>query len=104
MTRKEAEIDAKKLNEREPQWFCPLINGQCKKDCINFMPAFVESTTRKAMVCCMMQKMTVLLWKDLFVPTRCSLEIKLSLGLPGLISLSIMNGWTYESLLILEMG
>lgn len=48
MTRKEAEIDAKKLNEREPQWFCPLINGQCKKDCINFMPAFVESTNKES--------------------------------------------------------
>ena len=48
MTRKEAEIDAKKLNEREPQWFCPLINGQCKKDCINFMLAFVESTNKES--------------------------------------------------------
>ena len=79
MTRKEAEIAAKKLNEREPQWFCPLINGQCKKDCINFMPAFVESTNKEStMVCCMMQKMKVLLWKDLFVPTQYSLEIKQS--------------------------
>jgi len=31
-------------------------------------------------------------------------EINLSPGLPGPISLSIMNGWAYESLLILEMG
>jgi len=38
----------KKLNEREPQWFCPLINGQCKKDCINFMLAFVESTNKES--------------------------------------------------------
>ena len=50
MTRKEAEIAAKKLNEREPQWFCPLINGQCKKDCINFMPAFVENARVKSAV------------------------------------------------------
>ena len=48
MTRKEAEILAKKLNEREPQWFCPLINGQCKKDCINFTLAFVESTNKES--------------------------------------------------------
>ena len=48
MTRKEAEIDAKKLNEREPQWFYPLIKGQGKKDCINFMPAFVESTNKES--------------------------------------------------------
>ena len=48
MTRKETEIAAKKLNEREPPWFCPLINGQCKKDCINFMPAFVESTNKES--------------------------------------------------------
>jgi len=33
-----------------------------------------------------------------------TLEIKLSLGLLGRISLSIMNGWAYESVLILEMG
>lgn len=30
-------------------------------------------------------------------------EIKRALALPGRISLSIMNGWAYESLLILEM-
>ena len=48
MTRKEAEIAAKKLNEREPQWFCPLINAQCKKDCINFMLAFVESANKES--------------------------------------------------------
>ena len=43
MTRKEAEILAEELNEKEPQWFCPLINGNCRTDCINFVLAFVEN-------------------------------------------------------------
>jgi len=33
-----------------------------------------------------------------------AMEIKFLLGLPGRISLSMINGWAYESLLILEMG
>ena len=47
MTRKEAEAKARELNKREPQWFCPLINGPCNKDCVNFTPAFVESREKK---------------------------------------------------------
>jgi len=43
MTRKEAEKLAKGINEKEPQWFCPLIPGPCNKLCVNFMLAFVES-------------------------------------------------------------
>ena len=43
MTRKEAEKLAKDINEKEPQWFCPLIPGPCRVDCINFMLAFVIS-------------------------------------------------------------
>lgn len=43
MTRKEAEKQAKELNETDPKWFCPLINGMCRKDCINFVLAFVDS-------------------------------------------------------------
>ena len=43
MTRQEAEKEARLLNEKDPQWFCPLINNTCRKDCINFVLAFVES-------------------------------------------------------------
>ena len=43
MTRQEAEKLAGDLNKKEPQWFCPLINGVCRKDCINFILAFVDS-------------------------------------------------------------
>jgi hypothetical protein len=50
MTRKEAEADAKELNKRDPQWFCPLINGPCNKNCVNFMPAFVVATEKKKSV------------------------------------------------------
>jgi len=50
MTRKEAEAEARELNKREPQWFCPLINGPCNKACVNFMPAFVESREKKKSV------------------------------------------------------
>ena len=46
MTRKEAEAEAKELNAVDPKWFCPLINALCRKDCVNFMPAFVESDER----------------------------------------------------------
>ena len=44
MTRAEAEKEAKELNEREPQWTCPLIQGPCDKTCVNFFPAYVESS------------------------------------------------------------
>lgn len=43
MTRKEAEELAADLNKREPSWFCPLINGKCRADCVNFIPSFVDS-------------------------------------------------------------
>ena len=45
MTRAEAEKEAKELNSREPQWTCPLLGGKpCRKDCVNHMPAYVESS------------------------------------------------------------
>jgi len=50
MIRKEAEAEAKELNKRDPYWFCPLIKDICRKDCINFMPAFVESKDKKKAV------------------------------------------------------
>lgn len=46
MTRVEAEAEAKELNERDPQWFCPLIPGPCNKECVNFMLAFVEAESQ----------------------------------------------------------
>jgi len=47
MTRKEADEEAKRINEEsKPSWFCPMINDICRKDCVNFMPAFSESTDR----------------------------------------------------------
>lgn len=47
MTRQEAEKEAKKLNEVDPQWFCPLINSMCRKDCVNFILAYVTSVNKK---------------------------------------------------------
>lgn len=43
MTRKEAEKLAKDINEKEPQWSCPLWRDMCRKDCVNFFLAFVVS-------------------------------------------------------------
>jgi len=48
MTRQEAEKEAKLLNAKEPQWFCPLINGDCNKRCVNFIPAFVSNENEKS--------------------------------------------------------
>lgn len=45
MTRKEAEKKAHEINmDSNPPWFCPLINAMCRKDCVNFISAFVETT------------------------------------------------------------
>lgn len=73
MTRKEAEAEARELNKREPQWFCPLINGLCNKACVNFMPAFVESREKRRASCSTMQKMTTFLWMAFPAPTQCLL-------------------------------
>lgn len=48
MTRQEAEKEAKKLNEVDPQWFCPLINNMCRKDCVNFILAYVKNENEEA--------------------------------------------------------
>jgi len=48
MTRKDAEIDAKELNKVDPKWFCPLIVSMCRKDCINFVPAYVQEIEHKS--------------------------------------------------------
>ena len=51
MTRIEAEKLAKELNEKDPQWFCPLIKDNCRSDCVNFMSAFVtEKEPKKGML------------------------------------------------------
>ena len=47
MTRKEAEKLAKDLNEKDPTWFCPLWRDMCRKDCVNFVLAFVESRSEE---------------------------------------------------------
>ena len=48
--RKQAETGTKELNKRDPHWFCPLIKDSCRKDCVNFMPAFVESNDKRKAV------------------------------------------------------
>lgn len=40
MTRKEAEAEAKKLNKKDPDWFCPIIKDMCRQDCVNFVAAY----------------------------------------------------------------
>ncbi len=42
MTRKEAEKAAKEINEKVPQWTCPIPHDRvCRKDCVNFILALV---------------------------------------------------------------
>ena len=48
MTRTDADKDAKKLNETTPKWWCPLIKEDCRKDCINFTPAFVQEIENRS--------------------------------------------------------
>ena len=48
MTRVEAEKEAKELNKVDPKWFCPLINADCRKDCINFVMAYPVSNNEKS--------------------------------------------------------
>lgn len=36
MTRQEAEEKIKEINETELKWFCPMINAQCNRMCINY--------------------------------------------------------------------
>jgi len=48
MTRQEAEAEVKELNKVEPKWFCPMIKDMCRKDCINFVYAYVEEIEHKS--------------------------------------------------------
>ena len=47
MTRAEAEKLVDERNQQDPDWFCPLINGKCRADCVNFSPAYVSSATER---------------------------------------------------------
>ena len=37
LTREEAQAELDELPD--PEWFCPLINGQCNTECISFQEA-----------------------------------------------------------------
>jgi len=41
MTKIEVEKEIKRLNSVDPEWFCPLLNATCRKDCINFTKPFI---------------------------------------------------------------
>jgi hypothetical protein len=43
MTQESAELKKAVFNAQEPDWFCPLINKMCRKDCVCYAPAFVRS-------------------------------------------------------------
>ncbi len=43
-TRELAQAKCDKMNEAQPQWFCPLINRQCTALCICFERATVSPT------------------------------------------------------------
>uniref|UniRef100_A0A6M3KQ99 Uncharacterized protein n=1 Tax=viral metagenome TaxID=1070528 RepID=A0A6M3KQ99_9ZZZZ len=41
MTKAEAEKEVEELNNSKgPSWFCPLIKGDCRQDCITYVEAF----------------------------------------------------------------
>jgi len=42
-TESEALAAMRKLREMEPQWFCPMIAAQCRKDCLCFREARIRS-------------------------------------------------------------
>ena len=43
MTKTEAEKEVEKLHKVSPDWFCPMIPGICRKDCVCFVEAFYWS-------------------------------------------------------------
>jgi hypothetical protein len=47
MTKNEAEIKLKELEDSSPKWFCPAINGICTKACVNFIGPFMENIKGK---------------------------------------------------------
>lgn len=36
VTKEQADKAAEAKNNKDPDWFCPLINGMCRKDCTCF--------------------------------------------------------------------
>lgn len=42
MTEESAELKKAVLNAQEPDWFCPLINKMCRKDCLCYNKAYVR--------------------------------------------------------------
>jgi len=45
MTKTEAEKEVAELNEKAPDWYCPLARCMCRKDCRAFQRAFFWSET-----------------------------------------------------------
>ena len=45
-TKKEAQNKVVEKNTTEPQNYCPLIKGGCRKDCECFVPAYVRSNNK----------------------------------------------------------
>lgn len=44
---REAEARVKELNDEMTSKFCPIINGTCRRTCINFKEGFVVEETGK---------------------------------------------------------
>jgi len=47
MTKIEAEMELKKLEDDSPKWFCPAINNTCTRACINFIEPFISNIDGK---------------------------------------------------------
>jgi hypothetical protein len=45
-TEKEAISQVVLLNRHSPYWFCPMINGRCRNDCVNFEPFYMSQELR----------------------------------------------------------
>lgn len=47
-TKADAQRAVRKKNDTEPNWTCPLLNGQkCQKYCVCFRPAYVHELDYK---------------------------------------------------------
>ena len=42
LTESEAAGRAAEYNRGDPDWFCPLIDGQCKSNCLCYRKAWIE--------------------------------------------------------------
>ena len=42
LTESEAAGRAAEDNRADPEWFCPMINGQCRADCLCYRKAWIE--------------------------------------------------------------